>query len=247
MMKSLVRTVYAFGAFFLAGTCALPALLSAAEEAESATKNAVGIMLLYEERETGTDSYPIRMIITDEFVRSDDGIDNGSYLLYDRNEKVLYSVLPENRRMLVLSEARFDNDLPESLRFDVDVQPDKSAPRIQGRQVYSYSLKAGEQTCQNATVVPGLLDKAVEAIGEVRALLAGRQFRDLENTPEEFRTPCFMANYVYAAGTNLKHGLPIQESNNDGLTRMLVDFDPKFRVDSSLFELPEGYSEFAMP
>jgi len=221
--------------------------LLAAENKTSAVKQSGAVMLLYEEQESGTETYPIRMIVTDDYVRSDDGVDDGGYFLYDRTERVLYSVLPENQRMFVLAQARFDSDLPETLEFDINVQPDRTAPRIQGNQVYSYSLTAGDEVCQKATVVPGLLEGAVEAIREVRLLLAGRQYRDLENTPKEFRTPCFLANYVYASGANLEHGLPIQESNNDGLSRLLIDFDENFEFDAALLELPEGYGEFTMP
>jgi hypothetical protein len=246
-MICLSNTVRNFGLPVVIFAVVFLSAQSVAGDPTPAAQNTGAVMLLYEEKEAGTDSYPIRMIITDDFVRSDDGIDDGAYFLFDRKEKVLYSVLPENQRMLVLVQARLASDLPETLEFDIDVQPDRTAPSIQGHQVYSYTLTADDQVCQNATVVPGLLEGAVKAIGEVRTLLSGRQFRDLEKTPKEFRTPCFLANYVYASGENLEHGLPIQESNNDGLSRILIDFDANFEADAALLELPEGYRQFTMP
>ena len=65
---------------------------AAAEVASRSPGYVAATMLLYHEREIGTDTYPLRMPITQEFLRSDDGADWGSFLLYDRREKVLYSV-----------------------------------------------------------------------------------------------------------------------------------------------------------
>ena len=92
-----------------------------------------------------------------------------------------------------------------------------------------------------------LLAEAGKAIIEVRDLLASRQYRDLDKTPEEFRTACFLANYVYAPGRNLECGFAVQESSNAGPHRLLIDYKLDFNVDPGLFELPAGYKQYALP
>ena len=204
-------------------------------------------MLLYQEQEPGTDTYPLRLLITQDFVRSDDGADAGSFLLYDRREKVLYSVSHEERRILVIQDPPFDRHWPETLRLEDQLTLAEEAPRIGGHPVYAYSLVSDGSLCQQSMVVPGLLAEAGKAISEVRDLLAARQHKDLDKTPEEFRTACFLANYVYAPGRNLEHGFAVQEANSAGLHRLLVDYRLEFDTDPRLFKLPARYEQYALP
>ena len=220
---------------------------NAAEVASPSPGHVAATMLLYKEQEAGTESYLLRMLITQDFVRSDDGVDGGSFLLYDRREKVLYSVSHEERRILVIQDQPFDRQWPEKLRLEDRLSLAEEAPRIDDRPVYAYSLLSDGNLCQQSTVVPGLLAEAGKAISEVRRLLAGRQYKDLDKTPEEFRTACFLANYVYAPGRNLEHGFAVQESNNAGRHRVLVDYKLEFDTDPGLFELPAGYVQYSLP
>jgi hypothetical protein len=220
---------------------------NATEVASPSPGHLAATMLLYQEQEAGTDTYPLRMLITQDFVRSDDGVDGGSFLLYDRRQKVLYSVSREERRILVIKDQPFDRRWPEKLRLEDRLSLAEEAPQIGDRPVYAYSLLSDGNLCQQSMVVPGLLAEAAKAIAEVRGLLAGRQYKDLDKTPEEFRTACFLANYVYAPGRNLEHGFVVQESNNAGLHRLLVDYQLEFDTDPGLFELPPGYVQSSLP
>ena len=111
-MKSVSNRLKTF--WLLAGMCVATPVspLLAAENKTSAVKQSGAVMLLYEEQESGTETYPIRMIVTDDYVRSDDGVDDGSYLLYDRREKILYSVVPDEGRVLVLTHTPFEEEMP---------------------------------------------------------------------------------------------------------------------------------------
>jgi hypothetical protein len=219
----------------------------AAEVASRHPEPVAATMLLYQEQEPGADTYPLRMLITEDFVRSDDGVEAASFLLYDRRDKVLYSVSREERRSRVIQDTPFDRRLPETLRFEDQLSLAQEAPRIDGRPVYAYSLLSDGNVCQQSMVVPGFLAEAGKAIIEVRDLLAARQYRDLDKTPEELRTACFLANYVYAPGRNLERGFAVQESNNAGLHRLLVDYKLEFNSDPRLFELPAGYEQYTLP
>lgn len=182
----------------------------AAEVASRDPQTVVATMLLYQEQEPGTDTYPLRMLITEDFVRSDDGVEAGNFLVYDRREQVLYSVSREERRILVIQDPPFDRRLPETLPLEDQLTVAEAAPQIDGRPVYAYSLLSDGNVCQQSTVVPGPLAEAGKAIIELRGLLASRQYRDLDMTPEELHTACFLANYVYAPGRNLERGFTVQ-------------------------------------
>jgi hypothetical protein len=243
IMRALAGAIQVF--CFQLALCVAQA--GAAEVASRHLEPVAATMLLYQEQESGTDTYPLRILITEDFVRSDDGVEAGDFLLYDRREKLLYGVSREERRILVIQDQPFDRRVPETLRFEDQLTLAEQAPPIDGRPVYAYSLLSDGNVCQQSMVVPGLLAEAGKAIIEVRDLLAGRQYRDLDKTPEEFRTACFLANYVYAPGRNLVHGFAVQESNSAGLHRLLVDYKLEFNTDPRLFELPTGYEQYALP
>ena len=132
------------------------------------------------------------MLITQDFVRSDEDVDGGSFLLYDRRAKVVYSVSREQRRILVIRDQPFDPRVPETLLLEDRVTLAEEAPRIEGRPAYAYSLLSDGNVCQQSLVVPGLLAEEAKAIIELRGLLAGRQYRDLNKTPKSFVRRAFL-------------------------------------------------------
>ena len=67
----------------------LAMLLSRPLAAES-----TGTVLWYLEQEAGGEPYQVRYIVTDEFLRSDEGDDEGSFVLLDRAQRRIYNVVP---------------------------------------------------------------------------------------------------------------------------------------------------------
>ncbi len=200
----------------------------------------------YRERETGVDPYPVRILVTPAFLRSDDGDDAGDFLLLDRHSRRLYSVSRDNHEILVVEPppARLTDARRRPPAMEMKVERDPAAPAIAGHAVASFRLQAGGKVCDRGAVALGLLPDAVQALREYRAVLAGRQFRDWFKTPAEFRTPCFLASYIYGIARDLDYGLPLQERRWDGRDRILVDFRSGVQVPAGLFRLPPGFRRF---
>ena len=59
-----------------------------------------GSVLWYAEQEAGVEPYKVRYIINRDFMRSDEGSDEGGFVLLDRAEQQIYSVVPQNRTIL---------------------------------------------------------------------------------------------------------------------------------------------------
>ena len=60
-------------------------------------------MLLFDEEEPGTGVYPVRYLISDAYLRIDDGHDASDYILLDRSSSVIYSVSHEYGNVLVIN------------------------------------------------------------------------------------------------------------------------------------------------
>ncbi len=196
--------------------------------------------LMYQEREPGVDPYPVRILVSERFVRIDDGYAASDFVLFDRRARTVFSVSREEKSMLVIQDSVFDRQsgAPD---IEISVTQPKGAPKIAGRQVKEVEMRAGGDLCLSASVVPGLLPDVSQALAEYQEVLAARQFRDLDKTPPELRTPCFLANYVYGNERHLQQGLPIREAITGGRMRVLMDYRARRDVEETLFELPEGY------
>ncbi|MBU1192799.1 MAG: hypothetical protein KKA36_02790 [Gammaproteobacteria bacterium] len=217
-------------------TCFLPTVSADAAQAQAT-------LLMWEEQEAGVAPYSSRMLVTENYLRSDDGHDDGDFILFDRQTQRIYSVSHEQRSVLVIEASQPPEMVPLQPPLQDSLQPDPEAPKIAGQSASHFQLSSGDQVCLQATVVPGLMPDVVAALREMQAVLAARQYRDLDKTPEDYRTPCFMANYIYAIDRHLQAGFPVLELRQDGWQRALLDFHSDQPVAAELFSVPKGYSE----
>jgi len=74
-------------------------------------------------------------------------------------------------------------------------------------------------------------------------VLTGEQVRLLANTPEDMRSPCFLADQVYNDGGYYARGLPVQIWHSRGYARILTDFQDQ-QVEQALFTVPEDYQVY---
>ncbi len=216
-----------------------------AAAAEAAGSSVEAVMLLYLEREAGTDAYPVRMLVTPDYLRIDDNRDAGDFVLFERDSGRVTSVAHDTRTLVRIERFEFDRSASPDYRIDLELAED--APPIGGHAVSEYRLRAGDTLCADASVVPGLLGDAARALAAYERVLAGRHFQDLDKTPAEFRTPCYLANYVYAGDRMAAAGLPVRMHIRDGRERLLVDYAPRVSVAGELFKIPEGYELLQLP
>ena len=205
-------------------------------------------VLWYREREAGVDPYTTRIIVTERWLRMDDGAAGTDYVLLDRKARVVYSVAHETRSVLVIPYREVEARPPVPLEYGLEREVQEEAPRIAGREVVHYTYRVNGERCRDAMVVPGLLPEAVAAMRELARVMAGEHGANLANTPVEVQREmlCDLAESIFAPERYLEHGLPIQEWEAGGYHRALVDFDPAWEADPKLFTLPEGYRRFTV-
>lgn len=196
----------------------------------------------FQEQETGIDPYPVRYIVTADYLRSDDGVDAGSFLLFDRHTRRISSVVPANRSVLVIDGEGELPEKPTSLEFSVRRRVDEKAPAIDGVTPLELKLVAGDKVCRTALVVPGFLEPVRAAMQEFSRALAVQQQRTLSHTPENMQTPCFLSRYLYAGDFQVAQGMPLADWDDSGERRELTRFDTEVGVDDSLFEVPTDYN-----
>lgn len=200
--------------------------------------------LLYEEQEQGTGQYPVRILVSRDYVRLDDNYDGSDFVLLDRRSRKLFSVSHEEGNILVIDSKPGDTSLPPDIVLTEVRNEDDDAPTIAGNAPLHVQYMADDVLCYEAVVIPGLLEDVTEALTEYVELLGLRQLNSLDAVPDTMQTPCFLSRYVYRPERHLTEGLPVQEWDAAGYQRTLVDYGEKQPVSRSLFVLPDGYEQF---
>lgn len=229
-------------ALFVLCICLICSFNTVAEEKLSAYQ------LVYDEKEQGTDFYPVTYTITDNYIRVDDGNGESGFILFDIKAKEIYSVSHSDESILLIPALSLAdaNNAPESV---IHYEAMTQAPKITGKQVYSYRVTTDAvvdaEVCMDIKVAAGLLPEIAAKLKQYQSVIAGQQIKNINATPEEFRTPCYMIDQVYNQGLYYDKGIPVHEWHSNEKIRMLRDMG-EVEVDSGLFVLPEGYRKFEL-
>lgn len=180
---------------------------------------------------------PVRMIITRDHIRIDDGGDDKSFVLFSRRDRVIYNVSAADQMVLLISPAQAPSKPPVALvhsRKEVN----ESLPAIAGHRVRHVQLLTNGKLCYDVYAAENLLPEAVAAMREFIGVLAGDQAQSPSMMPRELLTPCYLANNIHAATRYLDHGFPIRRAEPGGRVSELNDFKLSVPVDRALFVLP---------
>jgi hypothetical protein len=204
-------------------------------------------MLLYERTEAGTESYASRYIVTSRFLRLDMGEPDGDFVLYDRNARIIYSVVRRDRTIATVEPRAMESEPPLALHLREErVSLGARAPEIAGRAPVQHRLYSGDRLCLDVVAVPGLLEDAVAARREMGRVLAAEHAATLVSVPADMHDACDLAVNIFNADWVTGFGLPIQEQDFAGNSQQLMDYREKFDAAPSLFVLPEGYTRYSV-
>lgn len=229
-------------------TAGLLALICVTPGIRAEEKTVSAYQLSYEEQEAGTGSYATQYIVSDRFLRINDLSDKDGFILYDDTIKTIYSVSHLDRRTLVMKQSEFKS-IDMTRLVEISYQALDNAPLISGRSVYSYrvnTISKDKTLCVDIQLAEGLLPQVTKVLQHYKEVVAANQATNLHKTPDEFQTPCFMADQIYDTGEYYTKGLPILEWHSNNSRKTLLNFE-KIEVDPDIFIKPEAYTEFSVP
>jgi len=219
----------------------VPMIGSCTEKADTVLASIVW----FTEQEPDLDPYRTRMIVTQRYLRIDEGDDGGDFLLFDRKKKTIYSTNTQDRRVLVIHPRPLAKPSPLALEHQ-ELKDDTHYPPVGGRPVVHYRYFTNRELCLDVFSAEGLLPPVTQALREYHNVLAGEQAVLL--AAPEFMTPsgCDLANNIYVPSRHLQRGFPIRQQDMTGRTRELQDFTRAIAVKSELFHLPRSYTFFTV-
>lgn len=199
------------------------------------------LSLEFLEQEEGIDPYRVRMLVTPEFLRMDEGKDNDNFLLFDRQAKTIYSVTQEDERILKILHR--EGMLTQESTIDLGVRESstKDMPAFAGNKPQHLVFTVNEKICYEVIAVKNVLPEATQAMREYLLTLAGEQIVNLNKTPVEMRSDCMLANLIYEPVRHLEYGFPLREWDYKGYVRELVNYRTE-NVSTNLFKLNADYT-----
>ena len=207
-----------------------------------------GVTLLnFVEQERGVEPYSTRLIVTENFLRFDDGEGSADFVLLDRDKDVIYSVNSEEQTVMAVHKKQLEIKPPFELELTHEQLDDlQGAPDIEGMQPRHIVFSANKEQCYEVIAVQGLLPDVVSALQEFADLLASDSKVTFNTLPADLHKPCDISMNTFAAGRHLAFGFPIQEWSANGSGRALVDYQLDYQSNADLFILPADYNHFTV-
>ncbi|MDH5369893.1 MAG: hypothetical protein OEW99_07700 [Gammaproteobacteria bacterium] len=208
-------------------------------------------LVLFVEQENGVEPYQTRMIITKDFVRIDDGKGTKSFVLYDRNKKIVYSTNPDEKTVMAVHEKKLKTgqvfEPPFKLTHSVkEIPVMKDAPTINGESAKHYQLITNDEICYDVISVKDLMPNVVTALTEFNKHMATDSVITFNNMPADMHDACDMTFTTFEPARQFEFGFPVQEWGKREYSRSLVDYDVNYKADPKLFILPEGYKHYTV-
>lgn len=208
-------------------------------------------LVMFVEKEKDIDPYQTRMIITKQFVRIDDGEGSESFVLFDRNKRIVYSVNPDEQSVMAIHEKKFEKgetfSPPFKLTHAVKEMPKmKGAPTINGEQAKHYQLITNKKICYDVVAVKGLMPNVVQALTEFHQLMATDSRVTFNNMPADMQNACDMTRTTFKPAQQFAFGFPVEEWGKRGYSRSLANYTLDYKVDATLFELPKSYKHYTV-
>jgi hypothetical protein len=203
-------------------------------------------LMVYRVERAGEEPYINRLLVTEKFLRLDQGEMDAGFILYDRGKQVIYSVNPAESSILLIDPA--ENEERDLADLDVELVPEENAdvPSVGGVEPEYWRMMVNGISCRQAFVLPSTLASALEVYGAYLKLLSVQQGLALNTMPAEFQDPCDNAVHVYAADAFVQKGLPLKIWDGKGYSEELLDYKRDFKLDSEQFSLPQNYQQVPM-
>jgi len=231
MNKQLINLlIISFMALFL-GACS-------SENSQTSSSDA---MMTFQETDVGSEPFITRLIVTDDFMRLDEGDDQTDFTLLDRKNNIIYTVTHDQKRIMQVLPRETENKVEQKLVMDAKKIKNSEVPSIEGKQPVHYQLQVNEKVCTEVYAIKDFNPKVSAALREFNTILASIHLANLHNTPVEMLEDCFLAHAIKSPSRNLQFGFPILQRDETGASRLLVDYDHEFQSNEGIFTLPKEY------
>lgn len=188
----------------------------------------------YQDSEADGQAYQTRILVTDRYLRMDDGRDEGNFILLDRKTGKATNVIHDSKMRMAMHDKKLPASPPRAYRVEKKVtQVREGTVRIQ--------VLADGNLCSETVAAQKLFPDVARAMAQYQAAMAYTQWATYLNTPVELRQDCDLVHHVWHGGMALSEGLPLEERDYEGRVRQYLGGE-KRKLKPELFKLPADYA-----
>lgn len=224
----------------LLGVFSLPLSVSIADGKTAPTIQVMQV--LFEQGEAGIESYVSRLLASEQFLRFDDGADDGDFVLFDRRNREVHNFNHEDRSHIVI-KPQTQNEITFEMDYRVEKKSLTDAPKITGEIPVEHRFYADDRLCRTSINVQGLLPDLRRAMIDFETVIAAQGHQTLDRLPAAMKTGCFMANNYLKVSNYLEPGFPILLNDDQGRYKRLLSFET-IEKPLQLFQQPPDYRVF---
>lgn len=186
--------------------------------------------------------YSVRMLVSEKFLRIEDGVTQDGFILLDRAARVVYSINHEDKSVLVMRSRPVTLSPPKVFTHAVE-RVAENLPAVDGKPVVHYRLLTNRENCFDVYAAKGLLPEALAALREFHQALAGEQSSVQAQVPAGFQSPCDLADHIFLPTRYLDQGFPVRQVNRAGVMRQLVNYKTGVPIEPGIFDIPKEYKQ----
>jgi len=201
--------------------------------------------LIFEESEPGVEPYRSRMLLSENWLRLDDGTDDGDFILFDRKAREIHSFNRGDRTELVIPP-RAVAPVDFEVAYGSSARVLEDAPKIAGGTPVEHRFTADGKLCRRSINVRGFLPEFTGTLKDYEQLLAEQGKQTLPRIPADVRESCYMSNNFLNPVDYLEPGFPLFVINDRQRSRKLVGYR-QAELPASLMRPLSGYRRYSPP
>ena len=194
-------------------------------------------------REYGGAAFPARILVNRQFVRIDPDMATGDYILFNRKQRVVYSVDATDRTILVIHSHPVTYTSPMVLANRIEKIP--GVLTFDGHKAQHYVLSTNGKQCYSLYVAKGFLRGAAKALTDYDKALSGERALAAEQGVPQPQGPCELADGIFSAGREYTLGFPVKLTDKDHNEKILLRVRRNVAVGRDTFTLPAHYLRYS--
>ena len=202
-----------------------------------------GYLLLFSEKRPNETEHSVRMMITDDYLRIDEGPQSQDYELFDRHNKSITEVTGETESIHYVNPTDQHVRPTFPVRWVIESQTSQALMRTQQNNQASathYLFYLNDEPCYNLVTIDNHLTETLDALREYNRVIAN----DLKsNYQMSENRHCSDAINIFDPNVRLQYGFPLREWGQYGYQRFLVDFQKDVIFPESLFKSPKRHED----
>ena len=206
-----------------------------------------GDVLFVNEQRPNEGEENLRILVTDNYLRIDNGNDGDDYLLFNLEKMKIFNIVHDDQTILRIGRTDTPTPILPTIEWSVETEDSNAlmARKEEGNKAIHTKYAINGEPCYSVISVKGLLPSSLSLIKAYRRALASELMTTINNFVDQ--DLCYTAINIIEPNRVLESGFPIREWSHSGFQRFLVDYKTQVIIPRKLFDLPTGYAIYGAP